>query len=100
MDSLLFDIPKVMRRLDDILVAGTDEEDHLRTLSLILERRLSAGFRLNKNKCKFLQSSVVYIMITHCLSSFHVMLHLMGLELFCLIKSMGNFDLWPLLLVP
>ena len=61
MDSLLSDIPKAVCRLDDILVAGTDEEDHLRTLSLVLERLLSAGFRLNKNKCKFLQSSVVYV---------------------------------------
>ena len=37
MDILLFDIPKVVCRLDDILVAGTDEDDHLRTLSLVLE---------------------------------------------------------------
>ena len=61
MDNLLSDIPKAVSRLDDILVAGTDEEDDLRTLSLVLERLLSAGFRLNKTKCKFLQSSVVYL---------------------------------------
>ena len=61
MDTLLSDIPKAVSRLDDILVAGTDEEDHLRTLSLVLQRLLSAGFRLNKTKCKFLQSSVVYL---------------------------------------
>ena len=31
------------------------------TLSLVLERLLNAGFRLNKAKCKFFQSSVVYL---------------------------------------
>ena len=59
MDNLLSDIQKAVSRLDDILVAGTDEEDHLHTLSLVLERLLNAGFRLNKAKCKFFQSSVV-----------------------------------------
>ena len=54
MDNLLSDIPKAVSRLDDILVAGIDEEDHLRTLSLVLERLLTAGFRLNK--CKFFNS--------------------------------------------
>ena len=61
MDGLLSDIPKAVSRLDDILVLGTDKEDHLRTLSLVLERRLSTGLRLNKTKCKLLQSSVVYL---------------------------------------
>ena len=61
MDNLLSDIPKAVSRLDDILVAGTDQEDHLHTLSLVLDRLLNAGFRLNKAKCKFLQPSVVYL---------------------------------------
>ena len=42
-------------------MAGTDPEDHLRTLSLVLECLRSAGFKLNKTKCKFLQQSVVYL---------------------------------------
>ena len=61
MDNLLSDIPKVVSRLDDILVAGIDEVDHLRTLSLVLERLVTAGFRLNKVKCKFLQKCVSYL---------------------------------------
>lgn len=61
MDNLLSDIPRTVSRLDDILFAGTDEEDHIRILSLLLERLLNAGFRLNKAKCKFFQSSVVYL---------------------------------------
>ena len=42
-------------------MAGIDEEDHLRTLALVLERLLTAGFRLNKAKCKFLQYCVTYL---------------------------------------
>ena len=61
MDNLLSDIPKAVSRLDDILVAGIDEEDHRRTLSLVLERLLTAGFRLNKAKCKFLLKCVTYL---------------------------------------
>ena len=36
MDNLLSDIPKAVSRLDDILVGGTGEEDHLHTLSLVM----------------------------------------------------------------
>ena len=61
MDGLLADIPKAVSRLDDILIAGTDYEDHLNTLSQVLERLLKFGFKLNKSNCKFLQSSVVYL---------------------------------------
>ena len=42
MDNLLSEVPKAVSRLHDILVAGVDEEDHLRTLSLVLERLLAA----------------------------------------------------------
>ena len=61
MDGLLADIPKAVSRLDDILIAGTDYQDHFNTLSQVLERLLKYGFKLNKAKCKFLQSSVVYL---------------------------------------
>ena len=59
MSYLLSDIPKAVSRLDDILTAGNDYQDHLNTLSQVLERLLKYGFKLNKAKCKFLQSSVV-----------------------------------------
>ena len=61
MDGLLADIPKAVSRLDDILIAGTDYQDHLNTLSQVLERLLKYGLKLNKTKCVFLQSSVVYL---------------------------------------
>ena len=60
MCNLLSDVPKAVSRLDDILVAGIDEEDHIYTLSLVLEWLLVAGFILTKAKCKFLQKCVTY----------------------------------------
>ena len=61
MVGLLADIPKAVSRLDDILTAGTDYQDHLNTLSQVLERLHKYGFKLNKTKYKFLQSSVAYL---------------------------------------
>ena len=61
MDGLLADIPKAVSRLDDILIDGTDHQDHLNTLAQVFERLLQYGFKLNKAKCKFLQPSVVYL---------------------------------------
>ena len=61
LDTVLAGIPKVICYLDDILVAGEDHADHLRTLSMVFKKLLDAGFRLNKTKCKFEQKSVVYL---------------------------------------
>ena len=61
MDSTLAGIPKVTLYIDDILVAGVDEVDHLNTLSKVFERLSSAGFKLNKPKCQFNKSSVTYL---------------------------------------
>jgi len=61
MDTVLAGLPKVICRLDDILCGGSDDDDHLKTLSLVLDRLQNAGFKLNKSKCKFLQSSVTYL---------------------------------------
>jgi hypothetical protein len=61
MDTTLAGLPGVICYLDDILVGGVDKEDHLRNLSLVFERLLAAGFRLNQGKCTFEQSSVTYL---------------------------------------
>jgi len=61
MDTVLAGLPKVISRLDDILCGGVDNADHLNTLCAVLERLQNAGFKLNKGKCKFLQSSVTYL---------------------------------------
>ena len=55
------DIPSVACYLDDIIVTGKTEADHLTNLQRTLERLKESGFRLRKSKCSFFQSSVVYL---------------------------------------
>ena len=55
------DIPGVASYLDDIIVTGKTETDHLTNLQRTLERLKESGFRLRKSKCSFFQSSVVYL---------------------------------------
>ena len=61
MDSLLKGIPGVVVYLDDILIMGSSEEEHLSSLKQVLTRLQDAGLRLNKKKCNFLVPSVTYL---------------------------------------
>ena len=47
--------------LDDILITGTSQSDHLGNLREVLRRLHEAGLRLQRAKCKFMQNSVVYL---------------------------------------
>ena len=60
-ESLLQGIPKVVVYLDDILVTGSTDEEHLQNLAEVLKRIQQAGLRLKKEKCEFLAKSVVYL---------------------------------------
>ena len=61
MENLLRGIDKVVVYLDDILITGTSEEDHLSTLEKVLKRLQDARLRLKRNKCKFMLPSVSYL---------------------------------------
>ena len=61
MESLLSGIPGVTVYLDDILVSGKTEADHLSSLEEVLRRMSKAGLRLRKDKCVFLVPAVVYL---------------------------------------
>ena len=47
--------------LDDILVTGTSEDNHLQNLQIVLAQLEGAGLRLKKEKCEFLVPSIVYL---------------------------------------
>ena len=67
MDSILQGIPHVICYIDDILVTGSDDEDHLSNLSQVLQRLHQHGVRMKKAKCEFLKSSVEYL--GHCIDT-------------------------------
>ena len=53
MDSLLQGIPGVVAYLDDILVTGPSDTEHLESLKEVLTRLEKAGFRLNRRSVNF-----------------------------------------------
>ena len=61
MDSSLQGIPGVVVYLDNILVTGPSDREHLESLKQVLTQLEKAGLRLNKNKCQFLTSEVTYL---------------------------------------
>ena len=60
-EGVLQGIPSVCVYLDDILVTGQSEADHLRNLDTVLTRLEEAGIRLKPKKCLFMLPSVEYL---------------------------------------
>ena len=67
MDNILQGIPNVICYLDDILITGKDDVEHLDTLSEVLARLEAQGVRIKREKCSFMQDSVEYL--GHMISS-------------------------------
>ena len=61
MECVLHGISGVVVYLDDILITGETEEEHLQTLDEVLSRLDKAGLRVKCGKCEFMQSSVTYL---------------------------------------
>ncbi|XP_064400577.1 uncharacterized protein K02A2.6-like [Halichondria panicea] len=61
MENLLQGIPGVCIYIDDILITGHTEEEHLEHLTEVLTRLSKAGLTLKKVKCSFFLDSVEYL---------------------------------------
>ena len=61
MEGLLRDIPSTVVYLDDILISGKTEKDHLHNLDEILKRLEEEGLTLKKGKCEFMLEKVQYL---------------------------------------
>ena len=47
--------------IDDILVYSASIQEHMETLVFLLNRLMKAGYRLNLDKCEFLQEQIKYL---------------------------------------
>lgn len=61
MENVLAGIPNICIYLDDILVSGKSEQDHLQTLEKVFARLSAAGLTLKLAKCQFGLKSVTYL---------------------------------------
>ena len=61
MDKRLSHIPFVKVRVDDILISGVNDDEHLRNLSLVLKILKESGLRVKQKKCGFMTSEVIYL---------------------------------------
>ena len=54
-------IPRTVVKVDDILVSGVNDADHLNNLSKVFHVLEEMGATVNKKKCKFFASEVDYV---------------------------------------
>nr|CAI5855831.1 unnamed protein product [Callosobruchus analis] len=61
MEQMLVNIPGVVCFLDDILVTGRNDCEHLERLELVFQKLQECGLKVKKEKCKFFENSVNYL---------------------------------------
>ena len=60
MDQLLSGIPKTQCIIDDIIVTGETDDEHLRNLEMVLQRLRDAGLRAHPAKTRFSDAKTEY----------------------------------------
>ena len=60
MDQVLKGIPNLSCILDDIIITGKTDDEHLKTLEAVLQRLMDYNLRVNEAKCKFFQEEITY----------------------------------------
>ena len=61
METLLQGFYGVCLYLDDILITGKTDQEHLNNLSAVLQRLAAAGIKLKPEKCSFMMTEVEYL---------------------------------------
>ncbi len=61
MEQMLRSIPGVVVYMDDILITGETDAEHLNSLEEVLKRLTKAGLHAKKNKCHFMEPQVVFL---------------------------------------
>ena len=61
MDTILQGIDGVACYIDDIIITGKTDEEHLARLEKVLKRLLRHGLHVRRSKCRFLQPCVIFL---------------------------------------
>ena len=61
MDTILQGIEGVACYIDDIIITGKTDKDHLARLEEVLKRLLRHGLHVRRSKCRFLQPRVIFL---------------------------------------
>lgn len=61
METLLAEIPMCRPYLDDIIISGRTDEEHVANLEAVLDCLEKNGLRLKKAKCQFMMNSVEFL---------------------------------------
>ena len=61
MDTILQRIPHAIFYIDDVLVTGKTEEEHIQNLAQVLHKLKEQGMQLKEAKCAFFQREVEYL---------------------------------------
>ena len=60
MDQVLAGIPKVQCIIDDMIITGESNDEHLHVMELVLKRLQEHGLRVNPEKCEFFKDKMTY----------------------------------------
>ena len=60
MEQVLSGMTSICVMLDDALITGQDDEEHMKNLEEVFQRFLMYGLHIKKEKCTFLQPTVKY----------------------------------------
>jgi len=60
-DSIFRDLPCIVTYIDDLLIYSRSEEEHRQHLSVVCERLVSAGLRVNSSKSELFQPKVSFL---------------------------------------
>ena len=61
MTEMLDDLDGVICYMDDIVVSGKSPEEHDKNLKTVLDRIISSGLKLNKDKCQFNKNQINFL---------------------------------------